>query len=148
MTGKVRVMTEGKFGGEIDEPQTPRWGRACVVRAASLPQLAGEFLYSTSLKGDAVRKGTRKLFRTGRARGAPTGAVLKSRLSPTAFGNQTVSASFSAAVKRRAGVSETHGFASLPRGRFALIVYNRRLAKDRAGWDCCPSGSPLALNRF
>jgi hypothetical protein len=37
-----------------------------------------------------------------------------------AFGNQTISQPF----------GETHGFAPLPRGRFALIVCNRHLGKN------------------
>jgi hypothetical protein len=59
---------------------------------------------------------------------------LPSRLPPIAFGNQTISlapASSFAALQRRA---ETHGFASLTHARFALIAYNRRLAKEQ----CCP----------
>jgi hypothetical protein len=49
-------------------------------------------------------------------------AVLKLRLSPIAFGNQTISR------EKRLETTfskETHGFASLPRGRFAFIVCNR-----------------------
>ena len=38
--------------------------------------------------------------------------------SRIAFGNQTIS-----------GLAETHGFAPLPRGRFAFIVCNHRLIK-------------------
>jgi len=49
-------------------------------------------------------------------------AVLKLRLSPIAFGNQTISRE-----KRSETIfsKETHGFASPPRDRFAFIVCNR-----------------------
>lgn len=53
-----------------------------------------------------------------------------------AFGNQTISpAKFK---PRKIGLfirRETHGFASLPHGKFAFIVYNRRLRKEL----CCAS---------
>jgi hypothetical protein len=56
---------------------------------------------------------------------------LKLWLSSIAFGNQTISSAkirpkkFWDFIRR-----ETHGFASLPHGKFAFIVYNRRLRKE------------------
>jgi hypothetical protein len=47
-----------------------------------------------------------------------TGGCLKLRLSPIAFGNQTISLT-ARPMFRHCG-KETHGFASLPRGRFAI----------------------------
>ena len=71
------------------------------------------------------------------ARSRPAREVLT---SPTAFGNQTISAA-AEGLGPRAGV-ETHGFASLPRGRFAIIVYNRCLRKN------APPGGSQSLKPF
>jgi hypothetical protein len=57
---------------------------------------------------------------------------LKFWLSPTAFGNQTISSLTRALKKQALAHEETHGFAPLPRGRFALIVCNRYLTKSGA----------------
>jgi hypothetical protein len=47
-----------------------------------------------------------------------------------AFGNQTISRK-RCAREKQSRPKETHGFAPLPRDRFALIVCNHRLAKDQ-----------------
>ena len=61
-------------------------------------------------------------------------------LSPTAFGNQTISSAKCFAKTEKHCIDlETHGFASLLRNRFAFIACNRHLGKISAGW--MPSGA-------
>ena len=57
-----------------------------------------------------------------------------------AFGNQTISAN---EQLERPSFTETHGFASLPRGKFALIVCNRDLIKEL----CCRLGHPATTGK-
>ena len=60
--------------------------------------------------------------------GALTAASPEATALRIAFGNQTISTG--SALNCAADRVETHGFASLPRGRFAFIVCNHRPGKE------------------
>ncbi len=64
------------------------------------------------------------------ARTSPRPHKFEVRLSPIAFGNQTISSKCERDFVS-ARIEEIHGFASPPRGEFAFIVCNRRSVKDR-----------------
>jgi hypothetical protein len=62
------------------------------------------------------------------AGGALTAASSEATALRIAFGNQTI---YARGPSNAPGHAETHGFASLPRGRFAFIVCNHRPVKER-----------------
>jgi hypothetical protein len=71
-----------------------------------------------------------------------TGGCLKLRLSPIAFGNQTISLT-TCPTFRHCG-KETHGFASLPRGRFA--IYRVQSFKRSLALPCPYYGRSSAIS--
>jgi hypothetical protein len=73
--------------------------------------------------------------------------LLKFWLSLIAFGNQTISWSVYENFRTFSQPLKTHGFASLPRSRFALIVCNRRL-KEQCRGIAMKAPTAIALNNI
>ncbi len=107
------------------EARGPQSARPVASAITLTPWLITKCAVKTYRAGAGQKRPAAIDIRTTRAFGH---GVLRIVSSPITFGNQTISGANGIKVPSR---EEIHGFASLPRGRFALIVCNRYDERSR-----------------